>query len=301
MIAAGSAAAVIAVCAGGMFFVRQTQRNSFDFQLAQAETKFSNKDYEKALSYVDRALALKPDSAEAKILEAKIFVKKADVESALAILLSVVKANPDSTSAYGELLRLYMKNEQFDDIKKLMDDASDSMRATYKDYISTLPGLSVAEGSYTEETEIMLLNIEDGSEVYYTLDGSTPDKNSTKYERPILLSEERTYTLKYIVYNEKSIPSDIAKAKYTISFEAPDAPRISPASGQYEEKTAITVTAKEGCTIYYTFDEAPTIESEPYTEPVEMKEGEHTFQAIAVDARGKVSDVASRVYVYYGE
>lgn len=301
LIAAGSVAAIAAVCAGGLFSVYQKQRNSFDFQLAQAETEFSNKDYENALKYVDRALSLKPDSAEAKILEAKIFLKEENEDAALKLLLSVIKTNPDSTSAYGEVLRLYKKNEKYDEIKKIMDEAADEMRATYKDYICELPEPSVAKGIYLEETEVSFLNVPQNGEIYYTLDGTEPSRKSTKYEDAIELDEEGDYTLKYIAYNEKSIPSDIGEVKYTISFEDPDSPKISPSSGKYERKTTIIVSAKEGCTIYYAFDEEPTIESREYTEPVTMPEGEHTFQAIAVDERGKVSDIASRVYVFYGE
>lgn len=52
--------------------------------------------------------------------------------------------------------------------------------------------------------------------------------------------------------------------------------------------------------MYYAFDEAPTLESSKYTEPVPMQKGEHTFSAIAVDGRGKSSPVTSAVYVYYG-
>lgn len=299
--AASCVAAVAAICAGGMFFVYHTQKNSFDFQMAQAETKFSNKDYDNALKYLDRALSLKPESAEAKILEAKICLKEDDEDAALRILLSVIEENPDSTSAYGELLRLYKQNEKYDEIKKIMDKAPDEMKNTYQDYICKLPLPSVTEGTYIEETEIEFLNVPENSEIYYTLDGKKPDKKSKKYEKPIELDEEGTYTLKYIAYNQKSIPSDIGEARYTISFEAPDAPKISPSSAKYEYQTSIIVTAKPGCTIYYAFDEEPTIESDVYTGPISMKEGEHTFQAIAVDERGKVSDIASRIYVYYGE
>lgn len=301
MMVAGGVAAAAAICAGSLFMVYQTQRNSFDFQLAQAETEFSNKDYENALKYVDRALSLKPDSAEAKILEAKIFLKEGDEKAALNRLLSVIKTNPDSTSAYGEVLRLYKKNEKYDEIKKVMDNASDEMRSTYKDYICELPKPSVTEGIYLEETEISFPELPQTTKVYYTLDGTEPSRKSTEYEDAIKLDEEGKYTLKYIAYNEKSIPSDIGEVKYTISFEAPDLPKIAPSSGKYERSTSIIVTAKPGCTIYYAFDKEPTIESKEYTEPINMPEGEHTFQAIAVDERGKISDIASRVYVYYGE
>lgn len=85
-----------------------------------------------------------------------------------------------------------------------------------------------------------------------------------------------------------------------IRFDAPDRPLIAPVSGKYDYQENIIVTVPDGCTVYYAFDETPTIESTQYTDPVPMPQGEHTFSAIAVDSRGKVSPVASEVYVYYG-
>ena len=63
---------------------------------------------------MERALALNPESAEANILEAKIYLKEGNEEAALSILLSVTESHPDSTNAYGELLRLYEKNEEYE-------------------------------------------------------------------------------------------------------------------------------------------------------------------------------------------
>ncbi len=39
-----------------------------------------------------------------------------------------------------------------------------------------------------------------------------------------MLEEEGEYTLKYVAYNAKGIPSDIGLMTYTIEFKAPDAP-----------------------------------------------------------------------------
>ena len=56
----GSCAAAVVLAAGvGLLFVYQTQHNSFDFQMAQAETKFSNKNYEDALKYVGSGIVFK--------------------------------------------------------------------------------------------------------------------------------------------------------------------------------------------------------------------------------------------------
>lgn len=294
-----SVAAVVAAAGLGIFFVYQTQHNSFDFQMAQAETEFSNKDYENAMKYVNQALSLKPDSAEANILQAKIYLKDGDENAALDILLSVTEEFPDSTSAYGELLRLYESKEEYLKIKELMDNASDTMRDTYKNYVCELPQISQSGGDYQDILELEFKNIPSDTQIYYTLDGKEPDFSSQKYTGSITLEEEGSTTFKYIAYNKKKIPSDVGKETYNITYQAPEKPMISPSDGQYEYQEQIIVTAAEGCDIYYSFDEEPTIHSEKYTGPIPMPSGEHTFSAIAVDRRGKISQVSSKMYVYY--
>lgn len=300
IILAGSLAAVIAAAGLGIFFVYQSQHNSFDFQMAQAETKFSNKDYESALKYIERALSLNPKSAEANILEAKIYLKENNEPAALSILLSVVNEHGDSVNAYGELLRLYEKNEEFDKIAELMSNASDTMKEKYKAYVSEKPLPSNVGGTYSADVTVEFQNLPEGTEVFYTLDGKTPDKHSKKYEKAIVLDEEETVTLKYIAYNKKGISSKVGEETYTLKFEAPEKPQISPSSDKYDYAADIIVTAAENCDIYYAFDEEPTINSQKYVGPIAMPEGEHTFSAIAVDKKGKVSPVNSVIYVYYG-
>lgn len=300
IILAGSAAAIIAATGLGLFFVYQSQHNSFDFQMAQAETKFSNKDYESALKYIERALSLNPKSAEANVLEAKIYLKEDNESAALSILLSVVEDHPDSVNAYGELLRLYEKNEEFDKIAELMSNADNTMKEKYKAYVSGMPLPSNVGGTYSTDITVEFENLPEGTEVFYTLNGKTPDKHSKKYSEAIVLEEEETVTLKYIAYNKKGIPSKVGTETYTLKFEAPEKPQISPSSDKYDYAADIIVTAQEGCDIYYAFDEEPTTDSQKYTGPIAMPKGEHTFSAIAVDKRGKVSPVSSAIYVYYG-
>ena len=295
----GSCAAVVVVAAGlGLFFVYQTQHNSFDFQMAQAETKFSNKNYEDAMKYVQQALALRPDSAEANILQAKIYLKNEDEAAALDILLEVVKEFPDNTSAYGELLRLYENQEEYEKIRDLMANASEEMQDMYQSYVCPLPTVSQGGGEYTEALSLEFNNLLEGTQVYYTLDGSKPDTSSQKYEGPIFLEEEGKITLKYIAYNEKNIPSEVGEETYQITYEAPEKPLISPSDGQYEYAEQIIVTAQDGCDIYYAFDEEPTLKRQIYRTHCNAYRRAY-FSAIAVDERGKISPVSSKMYVYY--
>lgn len=296
----GTIGAVIVLGAAAFGVLYQTRINSFSYQMDQAETAYGQGDYEKALTHAGRARELEPENVQAQILEARIYIKDDNMSAAESILDSVTETNPENSAAYGELIRLYEQQEKYTEIRDLMDGASDDIREIYHNYVCTLPELTQKGGSFAEEVSLEFTDIPSGTEVYYTLDGSDPDQNSEKYEEPVELTEEGTTVFKYIAYNQKSIPSDIGEEEYVISFDAPDRPLIAPVSGKYDYQEKIIVTVPEGCTVYYAFDETPTLESEQYTEPVLMPEGEHTFSAIAVDSRGKISPVASEVYVYYG-
>ena len=242
----GTIGAVIVLGAAAFLFVYQAQTNSFSYQMDQAETAYGQGDYESALSYVGRARELEPDNEQVQILEARIYVKDNNLSAAESILNSVIEADPENTTAYGELLRLYEQQEKYTEIRDLMDSASDDMREIYHNYVCTLPEISQKGGSFTETVRIEFTDVPAGTEIYYTLDGSDPDQNSEKYQDPVELTEEGTTTFKYIAYNQKSIPSDIGEEEYVIRFDAPDRPLIAPVSGKYDYQENIIVTVPEG-------------------------------------------------------
>ena len=291
---------VVSLCIAAVVFICQIRINSFDYQMDQAQNAYAGEKFDTALRHLARAEKLEPDSLETKILKARIYMDDQNEAGAEKILLSVAEKDPDSAAAYGELVKLYERQKDYTSIRDLMRDPNESIKDTYQSYVCGLPRLSQKGGSYNTETRIEIQDIPSGTEVYYTLDGSDPDESSQKYESAIELNQEGTFTFKYIAYNEKQIPSEIGKEEYTIGFEAPDRPLIAPVSGKYDYLENIIITVPEGCTVYYAFDEVPTLESSKYTEPVPMQKGEHTFSAIAVDGRGKSSPVTSAVYVYYG-
>lgn len=52
----------------------------------------------------------------------------------------------------------------------------------------------------------------------------------------IVLSEEGEYTLKYIAYNAKGIPSENKEEVYKIEFKAPDAPKTHRIPGNMKRQ-----------------------------------------------------------------
>lgn len=115
-------------------------------------------------------------------------------------------------------------------------------------------------GEVTAGTKVYLstTNVSD-CDIYYTLDGKTPTKNSTPYPSSGI-TINNACTLKAIAYKSGYEDSDVLTATYTIKEEPK--PKLvlsaSPSGGQVSAGTKVTLTAKangssvSGCDIYYT-------------------------------------------------
>ena len=115
------------------------------------------------------------------------------------------------------------------------------------------------------------ITAEAGSEVYYTLDGTEPDKNSHPYLYPFVQNENTT--IKAVSYNG-SVKSDVSTLNYVSQYTAK--PTI--------KKNGMTITMTSNGSIYYTTDgSTPTTNSTPYTGPITLENGtgEVTYRAIA--------------------
>lgn len=292
---------VAAILVGMKVRTEKRNYNDFDYQMRMADTAFSNKKYEECYEFVNRALELEEKNVEAQLLMAQVQVKLDNENKAINILEDLIELEPDNIAAYGQLIKIYTTNEEYGEIKKLMDACdSESILDKYSAYICNEPVFSLPAGEYLEEKTLQLYTRDEDTSIYYTLDGTEPTTDSILYTDGILLEEKTTF-VKAVAINSKGIPSDVVMKQYTISYNPPDSPRISPSSGTFttDMDTSIYIIVPDGCKAYYAFDKKPTIADELYDpdEPVKMLKGTHTFYAILVDERGKVSYPGSEIYI----
>lgn len=97
----------------------------------------------------------------------------------------------------------------------------------------TAPTFSLTEGTYNEAKEVTL-SAKEGT-IHYTLDGTTPNAESTAYAAPIVLDECGTTTIKAIAISGETT-SSVASATYTIKL-----PLNNSQANPYTEAEAIAV------------------------------------------------------------
>lgn len=195
------------------------QRYSLDYQTSSAARCVLHGEYEKAEKYYLRAIELSPTDMELSLLLAKCYLKQGKEEAYEEQLLNVVQ-NPHADTqqlqnAYGKLIQLYRSREEYGIISRLLESCdSPSVKEQYMDYLAQPPLFNYESGEYTSMVPLKLSS-ETKGQIYYTMDGSDPDKNSLLYVSPILLDGGRV-EVKAIFINTYGVESEIAQRVYDI-------------------------------------------------------------------------------------
>ena len=85
--------------------------------------------------------------------------------------------------------------------------------AYYTDARNTSPTIQLPSGFYIAETELVIADIPIGKQVHFTIDGSSPNENSTIYTEPIILTEN--IVLRAKTYGD-ILPSEEVSCSYFI-------------------------------------------------------------------------------------
>ena len=290
-----------AMIVAAVIIVSTARNHSESYMLRQANKYYASHDYDEAIEYLDKILALNPDSADALLLSAKINYSIKDLDRAESAVLHYLELVPNSKDGYRTLLQIYTAQDRYEDILAKSKEVTDkNILAIFDEFMTKKPSANMAGGAYDDVVEIILTS-EDAGEIYYTLDGSEPTTDSDLFdkEEPIVIEEEGQTVLSAICVDAKGRQSRVMSETYDVTLPDADAPEVSPAGGEFDEETYIHVTAEEGATIYYDWDDEPEVGGEEYYGSIRVPEGNHVLQVIAVNEYGKTSDIVKYNFIYY--
>ncbi len=84
-------------------------------------------------------------------------------------------------------------------------------------------GVSPAAGTYTNQVSVALtgVNLPDGAEIHFTLDGTSPSENSALYTGAILLTNTTTTSISAAIFVNDQIASEVSVATYSVITVVP--------------------------------------------------------------------------------
>ncbi|MBR0163700.1 MAG: chitobiase/beta-hexosaminidase C-terminal domain-containing protein [Lachnospiraceae bacterium] len=296
--------AVLIACAAAVLVavVVALVHKSADDYVRMAQSAVEAGDDARAVSYLENALEKQPQDATVILMLSEALVRTGDTGRAYELLdriiNSAVYTPEENKSAFEIALATALDTGDFGMIQDLLS------RCPYEDlrmrYLAYVPGdlmADPAEGSYQAPFSITLTSSDD-EVIYYTINGGVPDTTSTPYRGPIEITEQGSYHLQAVCVNPQGAVSGIFEARYEAEKPAVPAPQVLEDSGSYTAETKIVVVCGEGLRILYETgeDAKVTANSEEYTEPISMPEGESVFHFACIDEEGELSETVTREY-----
>lgn len=219
----GAALLISAAAFAGITFGLKSFSDTYAYGTAEAEyqnclTMMAKEDYTEALASAEALLKEDEASLEYLALKNIICQKTEDKEAQMEVLRQIIASDVDNYPAYEQLLQLCLQREDNQiEIAKLAEDAPNSVIASMlKAYIVDAPYLELTPGVYDTSQQLEITS-EDGHDIYYTLDGSSPIEHGVRYSQPIILEQGR-YSVKAVCCNKSGIYGEEASGEYQIGI-----------------------------------------------------------------------------------
>jgi hypothetical protein len=274
-------------------------RQSYRYNHDRVIELYSQNNFESALSYFKKAYGTSDGAHDIDMIYDMYvcYTKAGDEITAIDILNQILLLDRNNSQAIQSLAQYYSDKKDGAALNSLIESYQGTDAIQYlKGYQPSVPQPSEVSGSYSEPLELTF-ETDDDTDVYYTMDGTKADINSTHYNGKIAL-QEGTTKLSVVAVNAIGVKSDVAEFEYVITYKRTAAPEISPASGTYRSGEKIVITAEDDAVIYYTLDGTTPSRSSPvYSGEIEMPEGNSIVSAIAVNKYDVVSAVTRRNYI----
>lgn len=269
------------------------------YQVKRARELAGQGKYEEELKILEKASERDSLNSEVAFLLADCYYRLNRKDEALEVLKKQIDhglAEEDRERVYEGVIQIYDEQGNYEAINSLLSQCTDeSITTVFQRYMALAPEYSCESGDYEEIIHLRLSANTTGT-IYYTLDGSTPTSQSEIYLSPITLETGR-YQVNAVFVNDYGIQSEVVRNWYEINLTVPEAPAVTPESGNYTVPMMIEAEIPEDGDIYYTTDGSePNEDSILYTGPFEMPLGRSNYKFVMISREGVRSEVSGRSY-----
>ena len=222
----------VAIIAGFTVFLlgyySMGRQSDYSYQLKKGTELAEAGQYEEALTYLKQAQSLQAEAEGADTEPLRMLAKAYGalgakelavecMKNAISIEASARAANYELEELYLEMMDLLNETKQTYLINEMIEGCEyDEIKEKLLPYRVEKPTCDMAEGTYNYYV-MLELEAEYGA-IYYTLDGTEPTKDSTRYEKPIELTEGENL-LCAVAINKKGMVSEPLVRVYRLEFK----------------------------------------------------------------------------------
>ena len=150
---------------------------------------------------------------------------------------------------------------------------------------------NITPGIYNHNLSLKLTctdDVIDGcANIFYTLDGTTPDSSSNRYSTPIILIEEKQHQVTFFAKDKSGRNSEIVSLSYTIDKSSPNVNSDNPGGVFATQQTvslSCTDSASPTCSVFYSKEPAVDVYI-PYNAPIVIN-SDNTIRFYSEDTAG---------------
>ncbi len=285
----------VLLCARGA----KAAQNSTDPAYDEMIIALANGEDEQAAGWLQKSQLNQTEPSAGAFWQAWLYGQQADEQQQIRTLQEILATDEDNVYACRELIRIYVSQGNFEALHDFYDAYADTALAgLFADYLVAAPVIE-APTEPVWEGDTLTIQAQNGLNIYYTLDGTSPVTDGTLYYAPLQL-QAGEYTISAVACNEDGYYSPVVTHELKVEEHYQlGMPQVTPDSGEYLTPQTIYISVPAGCTAYYTWNgQNPTTASARYSGGISMPEGNNVLSVIVVDAYGNESSIQRVNYIY---